>query len=128
MTGRHPAHGRRLVAALFGCAVALSATGAAAAGHAASAASAPGRAAPHVHTVAIDGMRFSPATLQVKRGERVEWVNRDLVPHTVTAGDGSFDSKTIAAGASWTWVATHAGSVAYACAYHPAMTASVTIQ
>ena len=73
-------------------------------------------------------MHFVPATLRLRRGERVEWVNNDLVPHTVTARDGSFDSGSIAAGASWTWVADRAGSVAYACAYHPDMTASVAIQ
>ena len=125
--GRHVFHGHRLVAAALGCAAVLVAPGLAAAGLAA-AASAPGRAAAHVHTVAIEGMQFSPATFQVRRGERIEWVNKDLVPHTVTARDGSFDSKSIAAGASWSWVATHAGSVAYACAYHPDMTATVTIR
>jgi plastocyanin len=112
----------------MGCTGATLPTGAPAAGHAASAASAAGRAAEHVHTVTIAGMRFSPAALQVRRGERIEWVNNDLVPHTATARDGSIDSKTIAAGASWAWTATHPGSLAYACAYHPSMTATVTIR
>ena len=97
---------------------------AAAAGPAASAA----HPAARLHTVTIVGMHFVPATLRLRRGERVEWVNNDLVPHTVTARDGSFDSGSIAAGASWTWVADRAGRVAYACAYHPDMTASVAIQ
>jgi plastocyanin len=114
VSGRHLLTGLWLVAA---------ATGATAG----PAASAPARAA-QVHTVTIAGMHFAPATLQVRRGERVAWVNTDLVPHTVTAGDGSFDSKTIAAGATWTWVPTRVGNVAYACAYHPAMTASVSIR
>ena len=82
----------------------------------------------HVHKVTIAGMRFSPATLQARVGERIEWVNTDLVPHTVTARDGSFDSKSIAAGATWAWVPTRTASVAYACAYHPDMTATVTIR
>jgi plastocyanin len=120
--------GRWLVAAATACAAAMSATAAAAAGQATAAASAPGRAAMHLHTVTIAGMRFSPATLQVRRGERIEWVNNDLVPHTVTARGGSFDSGSIAAGASWTWIATRPGNVDYACAYHPDMAASVTIQ
>lgn len=117
MSRRHLLRGSWLVAAALSGASAASAAGLAA--------SAPAPAA-HVHTVAIAGMHFSPATLQVRAGERIEWVNNDLVPHTVTARDGSFDSKTIAAGATWAWVATRVGSVAYACAYHPEMTATVT--
>jgi len=58
----------------------------------------PGR----VLAVAIEDMRFAPATLAVRPGDRVVWTNRDLVPHTVTARDGRFDSKAIAANASFT--------------------------
>ena len=77
--------------------------------------------------VAIDGMRFSPATLALKPGDRVTWVNKDLVPHTVTARDGRFDSRTIAAGASFTWTATGSGRIEYACLYHPTMVATLTL-
>ena len=121
MSSRHLLRSCWLVAAAWGGAAAASAAGPA------NALPAPAPA-PHVHTVTITGMRFSPATLQVRAGERIEWVNNDLVPHTVTARDGSFDSKTIAAGATWAWVPTRVGSVAYACAYHPDMNASVTIR
>jgi plastocyanin len=78
-------------------------------------------------TVAIDGMRFTPATLSARPGDRVVWVNKDLVPHTVTARDGRFDSRTIAAGASFAWTVTGSGRVAYACLYHPVMTATLTL-
>jgi plastocyanin len=118
-------NGRPLVRGLWLAAAALSVPAAASA--AGPAASEPARDTP-VHTVTIAGMQFSPAALQVRRGERIEWVNTDLVPHTVTARDGSFDSKTIAAGAAWAWVPTRTASVAYACAYHPAMTASLTVR
>ena len=104
--------------------LAAAVSGGAAAGSGASAPAPPA----HVHTVTIVGMRFSPATLQARVGERIEWINADLVPHTVTARDGSFDSKSIPAGATWAWVPTRAASVAYACAYHPDMTATATIR
>ena len=81
----------------------------------------------HELAVAIDGMRFVPATLAVKPGDRVTWVNKDLVPHTVTARDGRFDSRTLAAGASFAWTATGAGRVEYACLYHPTMVATLTL-
>jgi len=73
------------------------------------------------HTVTIEGMSFSPATLHVKRGDMVMWVNKDLVPHTVTASDKSFDSRNIPAGGSWSRTATRKGTTAYVCAYHPTM-------
>jgi len=77
--------------------------------------------------VAIDGMRFVPTTLAVRPGDRVTWVNKDLVPHTVTAHDGRFDSKVIAPGASFTWTASGKGRVGYACLYHPTMAATLTL-
>jgi len=90
------------------------------------AASATGKAAREL-VVAIDGMRFVPDALAARPGDRVVWVNRDLVPHTVTARDGRFDSRAIAPGASFAWVATGGGRVAYACLYHPTMVATLTL-
>ena len=89
------------------------------------------RAAPvqagRVLSVAIEDMHFAPATLAVRPGDRVVWVNKDLVPHTVTARDGRFDSKSIPAGKSFVWVAAGAGRVDYACLYHPTMAAALTL-
>ena len=87
-----------------------------------------GAASAPAHPVVIENMQFAPATLQVRRGERITWINQDLVPHTVTARDGSFDSHAIAPGASWTLVASKAGAVDYACVYHPTMVAHLVIR
>jgi len=97
-------------------------------GGAAASGAAPASSAAPARTVAIEGMAFSPAALTVRRGERITWVNRDLVPHTVTARDGSFDSGGIAAGASWSTVAARAGHLDYACTFHPTMTASLVVR
>src|SRR5688572_27222320 len=35
--------------------------------------------------VSIQGLQFSPATLEVKKGDVVEWKNDDLIPHTATS-------------------------------------------
>ena len=79
------------------------------------------------HEVKIEGMQFSPASLTVKKGDKVVWRNADLVPHTATA-TGSFDSKTIAAGKSWTYVAGKAGTHAYVCTLHPTMKGTLVVQ
>jgi plastocyanin len=80
------------------------------------------------HTIVIENMRFQPEAVTAKAGERVVWVNKDLVPHTATAGDGAFDSHSIDPGQSWAYTATKAGEHAYACSFHPTMTGAVKVQ
>lgn len=77
---------------------------------------------PVTHTVTIDGSRFEPARLRVHPGDTVEWVNKDVVPHTATATGGAFDSQTLAAGASWRFTVPAKRSTDYACRFHPTMT------
>jgi plastocyanin len=81
----------------------------------------PGAAAAATHTVVIEAMVFRPAALQVARGDRVVWVNRDLVPHTATATTGRFDSGRIEPDQQWSMVMEESGTFAYVCAYHPTM-------
>jgi plastocyanin len=83
---------------------------------------------PIAHTIIIENMRFDPPTLTVKRGDRITWVNKDLFPHTATADSKVFDSRSIAQNASWDWVARKPGSYTYACAFHPIMKGTVTVQ
>jgi plastocyanin len=77
-------------------------------------------AKPTTHTVVIEGVKYEPETLTVKRGDTVVWVNRDPFPHTVTAA-GVFDSHGIAVDGSWKYVARKAGDYAYICTLHPNM-------
>jgi plastocyanin len=81
---------------------------------------------PATHTVVIDGMQFRPAALRVQRGDRIVWVNRDLVPHTATSAH--FDSDTIAPGARWTHVAARTGTAPYVCRLHPTMSGSLNVE
>jgi plastocyanin len=82
---------------------------------------------PQTHTIVIEAMQFSPASLTVRRGDRVVWRNNDLVPHTVTA-KGQFDSGAIAANESWAYVAGTPGAAPYVCTFHPTMTATLIVQ
>ena len=79
------------------------------------------------HTVLIDGTRYQPQKVSVKAGDTVVWVNKDPFPHTVTA-KGAFDSKDIAAGASWKHVMRKAGTYDYICVYHPNMKGTVEVR
>lgn len=80
------------------------------------------------HTVIIEGMRFHPGTVVVRRGERITWINRDLFPHTVTAAGGGFDSHAIGPGGSWTYVPTKPGEYDYRCTFHPTMKGKVVVR
>ena len=84
-------------------------------------------AAAQSHTVVIEGFEFHPATLTVHRGDRIVWRNKDLVPHTATS-HGVFDSRSIAPGSSWTYVARKVGTLPYVCTFHPTMQGSLAVE
>lgn len=79
------------------------------------------------HTVVMKAVSYAPLALTIKRGDTVVWVNEDPFPHTVTAA-GAFDSKSIAAGASWKYTPRHAGEYAYICTFHPNMKGTLTVE
>ena len=79
------------------------------------------------HTVVIEGMQFKPATLTVKRGDRIVWVNRDVVPHNARSGK-ALASPDIAPGASWAVTLKKPGQHDYVCTLHPMMKASLVVQ
>jgi plastocyanin len=85
-------------------------------------------AAPTVHTIVIDGMRFIPQTVEVKRGDTVVWRNKDPFPHTATATGGGPASPAIAAGARWTYTATKRGRFPYLCTLHTTMTGLLVVE
>jgi plastocyanin len=68
-----------------------------------------------------------PETITVKKGDHIVWKNKDVVPHTATAA-GSFDSKSIAPGASWKQLARKAGQYDVVCRFHPGMKAKLVVQ
>ena len=79
------------------------------------------------HTVVMKATSYAPQALTIKRGDTVVFVNEDPFPHTVTAA-GSFDSKSIAAGASWKYTPRHAGEYAYTCTFHPNMKGTLRVE
>jgi plastocyanin len=82
---------------------------------------------PATHRVVIDGLKYEPETLTVRRGDTIVWTNKDPFPHTVTAA-GKFDSHDIAADASWKYVARTAGEYTYICTLHPNMKGTLRVE
>lgn len=84
---------------------------------------------PADHVVKIENMQYSPPTLRVAVGDRVEFRNADLVPHTATAKPaGAFDSGLVKPGESWSLVANAAGSFVYTCTFHPMMAGKLVVE
>jgi plastocyanin len=75
----------------------------------------------------IANFAFAPANLTVKVGGTVTWTNTDGATHTVTANDGSFDSGSLATGATFSQTFAKAGTYTYACAIHASMTGTITV-
>ena len=78
-----------------------------------------------VHTVIIGNFKFSPEVLSVKPGDRIVWINQDIVPHTATALDKSWDTGAIGSNESKEMVVKKAQTLSYYCFYHPVMTAKL---
>jgi plastocyanin len=80
------------------------------------------------YSVEIVGFAFVPPELTIVEGDTVVWTNLDLVPHTATADDASWDSGTLNHGESWSHTFQTAGSWEYHCTIHPEMTGTVTVE
>lgn len=64
-------------------------------------------------TIEITGDAFQPYTRRVFKGTKVKFVNRDSLPRTATADDGSWDSGPIEPGQSWTYLAATVATFGY---------------
>lgn len=83
---------------------------------------------PTTHTIEIRGMEFHPAVLTVAVGDTVAWINRDIVPHTATAGGRTkWDTGQLLQGQSGRYVARRPGVARYACTLHPTMHGKLVI-
>jgi plastocyanin len=79
--------------------------------------------------VTIETLKYSPATIEIKRGEAVEWQNNDLTPHTVTSQSGNdLNSGTIEPDAKWTQTFSQPGTFPYYCTFHTEMKGTVVVK
>ena len=87
----------------------------------------PSSAQPATKNVAIADYSFKPATITIAPGTRVVWTQKDDDPHTVTADDGSFDSKGLGQGDTYARVFAKPGRYPYHCSAHPFMKGVVIV-
>jgi plastocyanin len=80
------------------------------------------------HKVSIADVKFSPASVTIKKGDTVIWINGDERDHTVTADDGSFNSGNLGNGKTYRRKFEKPGKYKYHCEYHPRMKATVVVE
>jgi plastocyanin len=80
-------------------------------------------------TVLIQGFRFKPAHITIKRGTKVRWINKDSAPHTATSiNPKRFDSGRLGKGQRYSHTFKSAGKKRYFCKIHPHMRGSVVVK
>jgi plastocyanin len=79
-------------------------------------------------TVSMSGLRFHPASLKVKVGDKVTWTNDDTPDHNVTSTSGAhFMSKAFPHGRSYSYTPRKAGTIKYVCTLHPGMVGKLIV-
>ena len=86
------------------------------------------QAAGKSHTVRIEGMKFVPERLEVAAGDSVTFVNKDFVPHTVTAQKQRVESGEIQGNKRWTLKLRRKGEIDYICRLHPVMHGTLIVK
>lgn len=81
--------------------------------------------------VIIRNFGFEPASVTVRAGGTVTWVNCDASgqpSHTSTADAGAWNSPTLAPGEAFSQAFDQAGEFGYHCEPHPFMVGSVVVE
>lgn len=74
----------------------------------------------------VENVAFAALPAGARAGDTIEWENKDIVAHTATARDDSFDLE-LPPGKTTRLVLRRAGRFAIYCRYHPNMTGELTV-
>ena len=77
--------------------------------------------------VTIDKVAYAPVNISARVGDTIEWSNVDLVAHTSTARDKSFDLMVMP-NKKQSLTVKKAGEFDYYCKFHPNMTGHISVK
>jgi plastocyanin len=77
--------------------------------------------------VGIDNFTFNPGTVTVPVGTKIEWENKDDIPHTVVETTGKFHSAALDTEDKFGFTFAQAGTFEYFCGLHPRMVGKVVV-
>lgn len=83
---------------------------------------------PKTFDVSIRNFVYSLTTTTIKVGDSVRWTNFDVVAHTATADDGSFDTGLLNKDESKTITFSTSGTFDYHCTPHPWMKGKIVVE
>lgn len=78
--------------------------------------------------VEISQLAFKASRLEITPGTTVRWVNRDPLQHSVTADDGSFDSRLVDPEGAYVRTFNEVGTYDYHCEPHPFMEGTIVVR
>ena len=79
--------------------------------------------------IEIKDFMFNPATITVKSGETITWINRDEEPHTIVSVGKKFEkSSALDTDQQFTITASAPGTYEYFCSVHPKMTGTIVVE
>jgi plastocyanin len=78
-------------------------------------------------TVTIANFMFAPASLRVKAGTTVRWLNMDEEPHTVVSATGLFRSNALDTKESFSFRFDKPGAYQFVCTIHPQMLGTIEV-
>jgi plastocyanin len=78
------------------------------------------------YTIVLAKMAFGPVPAELHPGDTITWRNDDILRHSATARDGSFDLD-LPAGKSMSMTVGAAATVPFYCRFHPGMTGTLVI-
>ena len=82
---------------------------------------------PKTHMVEIKQMKFVPDEITVHAGDKVTWLNHDLLTHDITEETHkAWSSSALPAGSSWSMVVKQ--SADYYCSIHVVMKGKVIVE
>jgi plastocyanin len=79
-------------------------------------------------TIKIENFTFNPASITVKPGTTVTWINGDDIPHSVVENNKVFKSPPLDTGQKFSMVFNATGEVNYFCGFHNHMTGKIVVQ
>ena len=76
--------------------------------------------------VTIENMKFNPATITINKGDKVTFINKDIVAHNATETDNAWASPMLANGQSWTFSPDKTSD--YYCTVHIVMKGKIIVK
>jgi plastocyanin len=81
--------------------------------------------------ILIKNFAFSPASLTIRTGTTVTWLNQDGAQHQIASDPvtpSAFNSDPLADGTSYQFTFTKPGTYTYHCTIHPSMKGTVIVE